>query len=88
MTLILTTIALKFILNRELPVVHYLTLSDVLFNTTIIMLSLSLLASCTVGALFTESGAERALRLNAWLLRLYPLVYGLMLLLGYLMVLG
>lgn len=86
-TLILTTIALKFVLDRELPVVHYLTLSDLLFNVTIVMLSLSLLGSCTAGALFIERGPEGALRFNLWLRRLYPLLYVLMLLAGYFVVL-
>lgn len=86
-TLILTTIALKFVLNRELPVVHYLTLSDVLFNGTIIMLSLALLGSCVVAALFTESTADRAMAFNVWLRRLYPLIYLVVMLIGYLTVL-
>jgi len=82
-TLILTTIALKFVLDRELPVVHYLTLSDVLFNGTIIMLSLALLASCTVAALYTGYGAARAQAFNTGVRRLYPLLYLLVMLLGY-----
>ena len=86
-TLILTTIALKFTLSRELPVVHYLTLSDVLFNGTIIMLSLALLGSCVVAALFTEYGAVPARRFNVALRRLYPALYLMVFLAGYLLVL-
>lgn len=74
-TLILTTIALKFVLGRELPVVHYLTLADALFNVTIVMLTVSLLASCMVAAVFTEKGADRAGALNRRVRRLYPFVY-------------
>jgi len=74
-TLILTTIALKFVLGRELPVVHYLTLADVLFNVTIIMLTISLLTSCLVAAVFTERGADSARSLNRVIGRLYPLIY-------------
>lgn len=85
-TLILTTIALKFMLGRDLPVVHYLTLSDVLFNGTIIMLSIALIASCVVGALSTEFSAECARRFNVALRRTYPLVYMLVMVCGYLLV--
>lgn len=85
-TLILTTIALKFMLGSELPVVHYLTLSDVLFNGTIIMLSLALISSCVVAALFTEYSVEHARRFNVALRRLYPFVYVLVMLGGYLLV--
>lgn len=86
-TLILTTIALKFMLGRELPVVHYLTLSDVLFNATIIMLSMALLSSCVVAALFTEFSADKARRFNVVLRRVYPLLYLLVILIGYWLVL-
>lgn len=74
-TLILTTIALKFVLNRELPVVHYLTLSDVLFNTTILMLSMGMLCSCAVAAVFTEGSVSRAVALNKILRRVYPFIF-------------
>lgn len=74
-TLILTTIALKFVLGRELPVVHYLTLADALFNVTIIMLTISLLTSCLVAAVFTERGADSARSLNRVTGRLYPILY-------------
>ena len=87
-TLILTTIALKFVLNRDLPVVHYLTLSDVLFNGTIVMLSLALLSSCVVAALYTEYDAQRAQRFNVSVRRIYPLLYLIVMLLGYFVMLG
>ena len=74
-TLILTTIALKFVLNRELPVVHYLTFSDVLFNTTIVMLSFGMLSSCVVASLFTDFSVPRAQGLHRWLRRIYPVLY-------------
>lgn len=79
-TLILTTIALKFVLNRELPVVHYFTLSDVLFNTTIIMLSVSLLASCLIVGLLVDGKPEPAKRINLLVRRYYAVVYVLLLL--------
>ena len=78
-TLILTTIALKFALSRELPLVHYLTLTDILFNTTIIMLSFAMLSSCVVAGLFTEYTLQRAQWLNRWLRRVYPFLYLLVL---------
>ncbi|WJJ93162.1 hypothetical protein [Neopusillimonas aromaticivorans] len=74
-TLILTSIALKFVLNRELPVVHYLTFSDVLFNTTIMMLSFGMLASCVVASLFTDFSVPRAQWLHRWLRGIYPVLY-------------
>lgn len=74
-TLILTTIALKFVLNQELPVVHYFTLSDVLFNVTIIMLSVSLLVSCHITRLFVEYGPDRARPVNRFIRRYYPVIY-------------
>lgn len=86
-TLILTTIALKFVLDRELPVVHYLTLSDVLFNGTIIMLSIALLGSCLAALMYTGHEAKRAQRFNAWLLRVYPFLYLCVILFGYFTVL-
>ncbi|MAO50270.1 MAG: hypothetical protein CML16_05255 [Pusillimonas sp.] len=74
-TLILTTIAMKFVLGRELPVVHYLTLADVLFNVTIVMLTIGLLTSCLVVALFTARGADAARPLNRAITQFYPLAY-------------
>lgn len=81
-TLILTTIALKFALGRELPVVHYLTLSDVLFNATIIVLSFGMLMSCVVAGFLTEYDADRARWHNRWLRVLYPVFYVLLLVLS------
>jgi hypothetical protein len=46
LTLILTTIALKFSLAKQLPSFNYLTLTDVFFIVTISMLVLSLMGSC------------------------------------------
>lgn len=86
-TLILTTIALKFALNNELPVLHYLTLSDVMFNTTIIMLSFAMLASCAVAAFFTDGNSVHAQRLNRWLRLVYPVLYVLVLLVSCLVLL-
>lgn len=84
-TLILTTIALKFVLNRELPVVHYLTLSDVLFNATILMLSIGMLVSCAIAALFTGGNVPRAVALNTMLRRVYPFIFLVVLVLSCLM---
>lgn len=86
-TLILTTIALKFALNNELPVLHYLTLSDVMFNTTIIMLSFAMLASCAVAALFTDGHHGYAQRINRWLRLVYPVLYVVVLLVSCLVLL-
>ncbi|MFA5596267.1 MAG: hypothetical protein WDA26_01715 [Pusillimonas sp.] len=74
-TLILTTIALKFVLGRELPVVHYLTFSDVLFNTTIVMLSFGMLSSCVVATLFADFSVPRAQWLHRMLRSSYPLLF-------------
>jgi len=87
-TLMLTTIALKFVLDRELPVVHYLTLSDLLFNGTIIMLSFSLLTSCLVAAMLTRHRQERVLVFNRRLRQVYPFLYVLVMLAGYFMIIG
>lgn len=74
-TLILTTIALKFVLGRELPQLHYATLTDALFNLTIIMLSIGLVLSCVVSASFTASKHHLARRLHYVTSRLYPFIY-------------
>lgn len=74
-TLILTTIALKFVLGRELPQLHYATLTDALFNLTIIMLSIGLVLSCVVSASFTASKQHFAKRLHYATSRLYPSMY-------------
>ena len=74
-TLLLTTIALKFVLGRELPIVHYFTLSDVLFNTTIIMLSVNLLTSCLIVGFLAESKVEAAKKINQITRRYYAVLY-------------
>ena len=81
-TLILTTIALKFVLGRELPVVHYFTLSDVLFNTTIIMLSINLLISCLIVGCLAESKVEIAKKINHLTKRYYAVLYLLFLMIS------
>lgn len=87
-TLMLTTIALKFVLDRELPVVHYLTLSDLLFNATIIMLSFSLITSCCTASLVSRDKRAQAEAFNAVLQYAYPAVYLVVVLIGYVWILG
>ncbi|HUH87947.1 MAG TPA: hypothetical protein VL003_07815 [Pusillimonas sp.] len=86
-TLMLTTIALKFVLDRELPVVHYLTLSDLLFNGTIIMLSFSLITSCFIAGLISMQKPHGALAFNRQMLYVYPVLYIAVMLVGYFTVL-
>lgn len=74
-TLILTTIALKFVLTRELPVLHYGTLTDALFNVTIVMLIIGLLFSCAISALLTEGHQHKAVMVNQIVRKVYPFVY-------------
>lgn len=74
-TLILTVIALKLALRGELPVVHYGTLTDALYNMTIVMLLTGLLSSCAVLAISSAGKQELALRWHRRLRYIYPLVY-------------
>lgn len=74
-TLILTVIALKLALRGELPVVHYGTLTDALYNMTIVMLLAGLLSSCAVLTLASAGKQELALKWHLRLRYLYPIVY-------------
>jgi hypothetical protein len=75
LTLILTTIALKFSLARQLPSFNYLTLTDLYFIVTILMLVSSLSASCAALWLHVERDPGLAKRFNRRMRLAYPLLY-------------
>ena len=75
MTLILTCIALKLALRGELPVVHYGTLTDALFNLTIVMLLIGLVSSCYLATLATSGKEQSGRRLHERLKWGYPALY-------------
>lgn len=77
-TLILTIIALKLALRADLPVVHYGTFTDALYNLTIVMLLGGLLSSCAVVALNTAGKQAQALQLMKRLQIIYPTCYSLL----------
>lgn len=74
-TLILTTIALKFSLSKQLPSVEYLTLADLLVMVTIGMLVVSLLSSCFYIWLYAEKSRELATRFNKAARIIYPILF-------------
>jgi hypothetical protein len=74
-TLILTTIALKFSLSKQLPSVEYLTLADLLIMVTIGMLIVSLLSSCFYIWLYAEKSRELATRFNKAARIIYPILF-------------
>ena len=74
-TLILATIALKFSLAKQLPGFIYLTLTDVIFLITIMMLVLSLMGSCLYLWLHAERSKTLAITYNRYLRLLYPVLY-------------
>lgn len=75
LTLILTTIALKFSLSKQLPSVEYLTMADLLIMTTVGMLVVSLLSSCLYIWLYTEKSRELAIRFNKAIRTFYPILF-------------
>src|SRR5690606_7276839 len=60
-TLMLTPIGWRFVLERELAVVHYLTLSVLLCNGTISMLGFSVITSCFIAGLISMQNPHGAL---------------------------
>lgn len=82
LTLILTVIALKLSLRGELPILSYGTLTDGLYNLTIIMLLIGLLFSCAVAAYVTAGRADIALKIHRRLRLIYPIVYCLAILIN------
>ena len=75
LTLILTTIALKFSLSKQLPSVDYLTLADLLIMVTVGMLVVSLLSSCLYIWLYTEKSRELAISFNKVARTFYPMLF-------------
>lgn len=75
LTLILTTIALKFSLSKQLPSVEYLTMADLIIMTTIGMLVISLLSSCFYIWLYTERSRELAIKFNKVVRIFYPILF-------------
>ena len=75
LTLILTTIALKFSLSKQLPSVEYLTMVDLIIMTTVGMLVISLLSSCFYIWLYTERSRELAIRFNKVVRIFYPILF-------------
>jgi len=75
LTLILTTIALKFSLTKQIPSLHYLTMTDLLILITIIMLVVSLISSCLYIWLYTEKSQTLATKFNRTFRVLYPILF-------------
>lgn len=75
LTLILTTIALKFSLSKQIPTLHYLTMTDLVMIVTISMLVVSLICSATYIWLFTEKSQAFAVKFNRAVRVFYPLVF-------------
>jgi len=75
LTLILTTIALKFSLSKQIPSFDYLTLVDILIMVTVVMLVASLLSSCFYIWLYAEKSRELAITFNKTARVLYPIIF-------------
>jgi hypothetical protein len=75
LTLILTTIALKFSLSKQIPSFDYLTLVDILIMVTVVMLVASLLSSCFYIWLYAEKSRELATTFNKTARVLYPILF-------------
>jgi hypothetical protein len=75
LTLILTTIALKFSLTKQIPSLHYLTMTDLLIIITITMLVVSLMSSCFYIWLYTEKSQILATKFNRILRVFYPILF-------------
>ncbi|MBE8985823.1 hypothetical protein [Nostoc sp. LEGE 12450] len=75
-TLILTTIALKLSLSKEIPAVNYITLTDAVFGVTVLTLLLSLITSCTIIFLLNEKKQEvLAKRIHVTFRKIYPFLF-------------
>ena len=75
LTLVLTTIALKFSLSKQIPSFEYLTLADLLIMVTVGMLVVSLLSSCFYIWLYMEKSRELAIKFNKAARALYPILF-------------
>lgn len=75
LTLILTTIAIKLSLAREIPAVSYMTLTDAVFGTTVLILLLSLITSCTI--IFLRENKQEVLskKIHVNFRKIYPMLY-------------
>lgn len=75
-TLILTTIALKLSLAKEIPAVNYITLTDAVFGVTVFTLILSLIMSCTIIFLLNEKKQEiLSKQIHVNFRKIYPFLY-------------
>lgn len=77
LTLILTTIALKFSLSNELPRTHYVTFLDLLFLSVTSLVTINLLTSMYINHLFTRGSHESASQLQIrsdWILPILAIV--------------
>ena len=77
LTLILTTIALKFSLSNELPRTHYVTFLDLLFLSVTSVVTINLLTSMYINHLFTQGNHESAIQLQIrsdWILPILAIV--------------
>jgi hypothetical protein len=75
LTLILTTIAIKLSLAREIPAVSYMTLTDAVFGTIVLILLLSLITSCTI--IFLRENKQEVLsrKIHVNFRKIYPMLY-------------
>jgi len=75
LTLMLTTIALKLSLVKEIPAVNYITLTDAVFAVTVFALLLSLITSCTIIFLNEYKQETLCKRINVTFRKIYPFLY-------------
>ncbi|MEH2056560.1 MAG: hypothetical protein V7K97_10475 [Nostoc sp.] len=75
LTLILTTIALKLSLAKEIPAVNYITLTDAVFGITVFALLLSLITSSTIVYLNETKQEMLYKRINVTFRKIYPFLY-------------
>jgi hypothetical protein len=75
LTLILTTIALKLSLVKEIPAVSYITLTDAVFGITVFLLLLSLITSCAI--IFWKENNQKDLykKVDVLFRKIYPFLY-------------
>ncbi|MEH2457237.1 hypothetical protein [Nostoc sp.] len=75
LTLILTTIALKLSLAKEIPAVNYITLTDAVFGVTVFTLILSLITSCMIIYLIEKKQEMLSKQVNVTFRKIYPFLY-------------
>ena len=75
LTLILTTIALKFSLTKQIPTLHYLTMTDLLMIETISLLVISLVCSCIYIWLYSEKSQTIAVQFNKTVRAFYHFLF-------------